>query len=259
MKVATWNINGIKARHERVLAWLGAHRPDVLCLQEIKSTCEKFPGEAFEALGYHVATYGQKAYNGVAIFSRHPLEDVTPGFGDGRDDDQARFISATVMAQRPLRVMSAYCPNGASLDSDKYVYKLAWYKRLLAYLDTHGPSWRDAVLMGDFNVAPTDLDVHDPEAWRGEVLCTPAERELWLGIGRAGMRELFREIHPDEAIYSWWDYRMLGFPKNRGMRIDHIFSTPDFAETATDCYVDRQERKGKKPSDHAPVVAEFDA
>lgn len=258
MKVATWNINGIKARHDRLVAWLSAHEPDVLCLQEIKSVDEAFPAEAFEAAGYHVETYGQKGYNGVAIFSRHPIEDVSRGFGDGQDDPQARFIAATVMVDKPLRVMSAYCPNGGSLDSDKYPYKLAWYERMLAYIAANEPNWGDAVLMGDFNVAPVDMDVCDPDAWRGQVSCTEAERELWRGIGRAGLRELFRELHPEEVSYSWWDYRRLAFVKNQGLRIDHIFTTSSLADRMTACYIDRQERKGKKPSDHAPVVAEFD-
>ncbi|MFP6684921.1 MAG: exodeoxyribonuclease III [Polyangiaceae bacterium] len=258
MKVATWNINGIKARHDRLRAWLSAHEPDVLCLQEIKSIDEAFPGEVFESLGYRLATYGQKGYNGVALFSRYPLEDVTRGFEDGEDDEQARFIGATVMADRPFRVMSAYCPNGGSLDSDKYPYKLAWYDRMLRFVDEKRAAWGDAILMGDFNVAPADIDVHDPEAWCGQVSCTAAERQRWEGIGALGMREIFREMHPDDSSYTWWDYRQLGFPKNKGMRIDHIFTTQNLADRVTACYIDRQERKGKKPSDHAPVIAEFD-
>jgi exodeoxyribonuclease III len=255
MKIATWNVNSIRVRQERVLAWAAEKRPDVLCLQEIKIEDAKFPTAEFGALGYQAATFGQKTYNGVAILSRAPLADVERGFADGGDESQSRFIAATVGG---VRVMSVYVPNGQSVGSEKYSYKLAWMERLRAYLVARISPESRAALCGDFNVAPADLDVHDPGAWDGQVHCSKAERNAFTRIEEMGLVDLLRKMHPDQPMFTWWDYRMLAFPKNAGLRIDHILVTPTLAAQAKGAMVDRDQRKGKQPSDHAPVVAEFD-
>jgi len=255
MHVATWNVNSIRAREERVLAWLAATKPDVLCLQELKVVDAKFPREPVEALGYHVETHGQPTYNGVAILSREPLADVDRGFGDDDPDDHARFIAATTCG---VRVMCAYVPNGQAPDSPKFQYKLRWFERLGAYLGSRLDPTTAALLCGDFNVAPADLDVHDPVAWEGHVLCTHEERAALGRVMDGRLVDVVRRVHPDTQLFSWWDYRQLGFPKNRGLRIDHIVATPPLAERVTDAGVDREARKGKQPSDHAPVWARFD-
>jgi exodeoxyribonuclease-3 len=255
MHVATWNVNSIRAREARVLAWIEATKPDVLCLQELKVVDAKFPREAVEALGYHVETHGQPTYNGVAILSREPLVDVERGFGDDEPDEHARFIAASTFG---TRVMCAYVPNGQSPDSPKFQYKLRWLERLDAYLDRRVEPSAPALLAGDFNVAPADLDVYDPAAWEGHVLCTPEERAALARVMQGRLIDVVRRVHPDERIFSWWDYRQLGFPKNRGLRIDHIVATPPLAERVGDAGVDREARKGKQPSDHAPVWARFD-
>jgi exodeoxyribonuclease-3 len=254
VKLATWNVNSVRARLERVLGWIDEHRPDVLCLQETKVEDPKFPSEPFSARGYAIATFGQKTYNGVAILSRTPLLDIERGFGDGVEDPQARFLCATTCG---IRVASAYVPNGQAVGSDKFAYKLRWLERLCGYvtrtLDPKTPS----LLCGDFNVAPTDLDVWDPAVWEGQVLFTREEREALERVREAGLVDLLRHLHPSGAHFTWWDYRQLAFPKNLGLRIDHIFVTPVLAAKATGVHVDREARKGKLPSDHAPVVAEL--
>ena len=253
MKLATWNINGIKARHERLLAFLARHSPDVLCLQEIKSEDEKFPRDVFEDVGYRVVTYGQKGYNGVALFSREPITDVARGFGDGEDDEQCRFIAGTTFG---MRIASAYVPNGGdSIGGEKYQYKLAWLERFRAFVAAHEK--RGLVIGGDYNVAPADLDVHDPAAWEGSVLCSPAERAALAAVVGEGLVDLLRQDQPDTQVFTWWDYRMLGFQKNKGLRIDHVLATRDVAARLSAVKVDREERKGKLPSDHAPVVLEL--
>jgi exodeoxyribonuclease-3 len=255
MRVATWNVNSVRAREERLLAWLASSAPDVLCLQETKVVDDKFPVESCRAAGYDVAHFGQRTYNGVSILSRTPLEDVQRGFGDGEDDEQARFIAATTMG---VRVMSAYVPNGQAVDSPKFAYKLRWLARLERYVQTHVAPAAPAVLCGDFNVAPADIDVYDPDAWRGSVLCTPEERDALARVRGDRLVDVVRRLHPDTVMYSWWDYRQLGFPKNRGLRIDHVLATAPLAERARGAGVDREARKGKQPSDHAPVWAAFE-
>jgi len=287
MKVATWNVNSIRARRERVLAWLAANEPDVLCLQELKTEEADFPGEEFRALGYEAAVCGQRTYNGVAILARGALRDVERGFGDGTDDPQARFVAATVMAAgtagapgtgvagapgearapravgapgeaaRGVRVMSAYVPNGEAVGSEKFAYKLAWCERLVAHLRARVDLRGETVLAGDFNVAPAPIDVHDPAAWEGHVLYSEAERAAFAAIVGVGLVDIVRRLNPTAPMFSWWDYRMLAFPKNRGLRIDHVLVSPALAARAQSAYVDRAARKGKLPSDHAPVVVEF--
>ena len=253
MKLATWNVNSIRARRERTLDWLRATEPDVLCLQETKVTDDDFPADDFRALGYEAAIYGQRTYNGVAILSRSPLEDVARGFA-GDDDEQARFVAATTAG---IRVLSAYFPNGQSLGSEKYAYKLDWMRRLEAHIEGELARHPELALCGDFNVAPADLDVYDPAKWADTVLCHPEVREALERVRAHGLTDLPRQLHPDLPLFSWWDYRQLAFPKGRGLRIDHVFVTEPLAARATGAGVDRNARKGKQPSDHAPVWADF--
>lgn len=255
LKIATWNVNSIRARKERVLAWLAANQPDALCVQESKVTDEQFPHGDLESVGYQAAIHGQKTYNGVAIITKKPVTDVVRGFSDGGDDEQARFIGATLDG---VRIYSAYIPNGSTLSSDKYPFKLRWLHRLREYLDAHEDSKTPLALCGDWNVAPSDRDIHDPALWEGQVLCTDAERDALKRVVDWGLSDAFRQHYPEADTYSWWDYRMLGFPKNRGLRIDHIYLTESLAARCSDCLIDRDERKGKGASDHAPVVAHFD-
>jgi exodeoxyribonuclease III len=255
IKIIAWNVNSIRARRERLLALLERHAPDVLCLQELKLEEEKFPWEDVRAAGYHAVCVGQKTYNGVAILSREEPEDVRRGMGDAVDDPQARLISARV---RGIRVFSAYFPNGSVPGSDKYAYKLAWMERLARKLrEEHAPT-EPLALCGDFNVAPTDLDVRNVEKWADTVLCTPEVRAALQRIRDFGLVDTLRRLRPDEGnLYSFWDYQMLGFPKNDGIRIDHIDVTAPLAARLLEASIDREERKGKQPSDHAPVIAVF--
>ena len=254
MQLATWNVNSIRARLPRVKAWLEQARPDVVCLQELKVEASGFPMALFTELGYQVALVGQKSYNGVAIAARSPLRDVVLGLGDGALDDQARFLAATVDG---VRVVSVYVPNGQSIGSDKYVYKLAWLARLRAWLDRHCDPATPLALCGDWNVAPTDLDVHDPGAWAGSIHCSEPERQAVAAIAGWGLRDTFRVLHPDARQWSWWDYRGVSFFKDQGLRIDYHLVSASLAARLTACTIDREMRKGRDASDHAPVVATF--
>ena len=255
MRIVTWNVNSVKAREERLRAYLTQRAPDVLCLQEIKVEDDKFPREACRALGYEAAVYGQRTYNGVAILSRLPLEDVQRGFVDGAADPQARFIAATTAG---IRVMSVYVPNGQAVGSEKFAYKLGWLERLGRHLDAALAAGVPAALCGDLNVAPAAIDVHDPAAWEGHVLVSPEERAALARAVEPRLVDVVRRMNPDARIYSWWDYRQLAFPKNHGLRIDHILVSAPLAARVRAAGVDRDARKGKLPSDHAPVWAEFE-
>jgi exodeoxyribonuclease-3 len=255
MKLVTWNVNSVRAREERLLRWLAASSPDVVCLQELKVTEEAFPYEALRNAGYHAAVHGQKTYNGVAILSKVEPEDVERGFGDEGDDSQARLISARV---GDVRVASAYVPNGAEVGSDKWAYKLAWLERLRGWLDRRFERTARVALCGDFNVAPDQRDVHDPAAWESSVLFCPEARRALENVRAWGLEDSFRLHHDEPGFYSWWDYRMLGFPRNRGLRIDHVDLSEPLARLCTGTSIDRDERKGKQPSDHAPVVVELE-
>lgn len=256
MKIATWNVNSIRARLDRLLRFLERHRPDVVCLQEIKIPTEAFPFEAVRAAGYHAAVFGQKTYNGVAILSRTPPENVQCGLGDDVEDPQARLISARIDG---IQVLSVYVPNGSTIDSDKYVYKLQWLQRLRQYLQRHHDPSEHLALCGDFNVAPDDaLDVAEPALWKDSVLCHRDAREAFASLCAWGLRDLFRHVNPEAKEYSWWDYRMLAFPKNNGLRIDHLLTTESLTRRCTTVLIDRDERKGQGASDHAPVIAVFD-
>ena len=252
MKLVTWNVNSIRQRLERLQALLVRHAPDVVCLQETKVADPDFPTEVLRAVGYHSATLGQKGYNGVAILAKAPLEAVSAGFGDGGDDAHARFIAATVAG---VRVMCAYVPNGQSVGSEKYAFKLEWCERLRKFLDREADPAREVALVGDFNCAPADLDIHDPLAWQGQVLCSEPERAALARVLDWGLVDSFRAKHPELQAFTWWDYRMLGFQKGRGLRIDHVLLTKPLYARLDDVSIDREERKGKGASDHAPVIA----
>ena len=252
-KIVTWNVNSIAARLERVLDFLKRETPDILCLQELKGMEEKFPFKEMEEAGYHAAVHGQKTYNGVAILSREIPSNVMKGFSKGKDP-QARFISAQFDS---YTIMSAYIPNGQEVGCEKYDYKLAWLKDLRKHLADNHKKDENLLLMGDFNVIPEDRDVHDPEAWEGGILFSEPEKEALRNVLDFGLIDTFRLHHPEDKLYSWWDYRALCFPKNMGARIDFILATAPLAAQCTDAQISRADRKGPKPSDHAPVIATF--
>jgi exodeoxyribonuclease-3 len=254
MKLATWNVNSIRKRLDRLIPWLGEHRPDALCVQETKVEDNAFPRLEIEAAGYHVLAHGQKTYNGVALLTREPARDPVRGFVDGGDDAQARFLVATV---GDTRVGTVYVPNGQSVESEKFPFKLEWLARWRRWLDVHADPSRPMALCGDINIAPDDRDVYDPEGWKDQVLCHPKERAALAELCRWGLVDVFRQHHAEPGLYSWWDYRQLSFPKNRGLRIDLILCTASLASRCTSVTIDRNARKGKDPSDHAPVIAEF--
>lgn len=255
MKLVTWNVNSIRAREKRLFAWLEANRPDVLCLQETKVEDAGFPLEPLQKLGYHVATFGQRSYNGVAILSTQPLADVTREFGDGQDDGDARVIAATTHG---VRVVGLYVPNGQELTSDKYPYKLAWYRRLREYLDRTAKPSDLLVVCGDMNVTPDDRDVSLPAKWKDQIHCSAPEREALQHMMGFGLVDLFREKYPDAKTWSWWDYRGVSFFKDQGLRIDVIFGTRSILAKTSDVTIDRNARKGQDASDHAPVIATID-
>lgn len=254
MKIATWNVNSITARLPVVMKWLEMEQPDVLCLQETKCVDEKFPSEAFSEIGYRAETYGQRTYNGVAILSRTPVEMVERGFPDDEEGAHARLISATV---KDVRVVNVYIPNGAFVGSDKYAFKLKWMRRLRSLFDERYKGSERVLLCGDFNVAPEERDVHDPELWEGHVLFSRREREALAQLKEWGFTDAFR-LHTEEGShYSWWDYRQGAFRRNAGLRIDHIWVSEPLARKCTACWIDKEPRTWERPSDHTPVVAEF--
>jgi exodeoxyribonuclease III len=255
MKVVSWNVNSVRARYDRLTAWVATNQPDVLCLQETKIETDLFPRDSLEALGYRVVHWGQRSYNGVAIASRLDMSDVVTGFGDDIVDPEARFIAATIQG---VRIASCYIPNGQAVDSDKYAYKLAWYGRLRSWLERNADPAQMLVLCGDYNVAPEDIDVHDPAAWAGQIHCSEPERAAWRNLVAWGLVDTFRRHNTEGNQYSWWDYRGVSFFKNRGLRIDHLLATESLAARSTSCVIDREARKGQNASDHAPVTATFD-
>lgn len=254
MKIATWNVNSLKVRLPQVLQWLQDNPVDVLCLQETKLTDDKFPSAQIEAAGYHVAFSGQKTYNGVAILSKSPLLDVVknnPRF----DDPQQRILAATIDG---VRIVCAYVPNGQSVDSDKYGYKLDWLASLRDWLEEEAQVHPQLAVLGDYNIAPEDRDVHDPAAWVGQVLVSDPERTALQGLFDLGLQDAFRLFEQADKSFSWWDYRQLGFRLNKGMRIDHILLSKALANRCSGCVIDRAPRKWEQPSDHAPVIATLD-
>ena len=259
MKIATWNVNSLAVRLPQVLDWLAANPVDALALQELKLTDDKFPADALAAAGYQTVAFGQKTYNGVAILSRHPLRDVVrniPGF----EDEQARVIAATLDTPAwPLRLVNGYFVNGQEPGSDKFAYKMRGLQALQDWLRGELAQHPRLALVGDFNVAPEDRDSYDPEGLRETIHHTTHERQHFQALLGLGLTDAFRLFEQPEKSFSWWDYRMLGFQKNRGLRIDHILVSQALAPLVTACTVDRQPRKNKQPSDHAPVVATLQA
>ncbi|MES2049127.1 MAG: exodeoxyribonuclease III [Pseudomonadota bacterium] len=251
MKLVTWNVNSLKVRLPQVLQWLETNPVDVLCLQETKLTDDKFPQAEIEAAGYQVAFSGQKTYNGVAILSRHAIENVqknNPLF----EDAQQRIIAATI---QDMRIVCAYVPNGQALDSEKYPYKLSWLASLQDWIRQEMSTHASLALLGDYNIAPEDRDVYDPAAWEGQNLVSPPERAALQALLDLGLKDSFRMFDQAEKSFSWWDYRQLGFRLNKGVRIDHILLSAQLASRCTSCIIDKTPRKWEQPSDHAPVIA----
>ncbi len=253
MKIATWNVNSLNVRLPHVLEWLATHEPDVLVLQEIKQVTEAFPADAFSEAGYKSAASGQKTYNGVATICREqPLDPITdfPGF----EDPQRRILATTING---VRVIDLYVPNGQAVGSEKYEYKLSWLEALREFLKAELESHSNLVVLGDFNIAPEDRDVHDPEKWGDAILCSPRERRALSELLKLGLSDVFRQFDQAEKSFSWWDYRAAGFRRNAGLRIDLILASPAMAETCQASYIDKEPRTWERPSDHTPVVAEF--
>jgi len=255
MKIATWNVNSLKVRLPHVLDWLAVEQPDVLCLQETKQEDKAFPFAEISAAGYHAVHNGQKTYNGVAILSKQPLIEVARDIS-GLDDPQKRVIAATVNG---IRVVCAYIPNGQAVDSDKYGYKLNWLGALQKWLSAELAQHPKLALLGDYNIAPEDRDVHDPVAWKDQVLCSERERAAFNNLVGLGLSDAFRLFEQADKSFSWWDYRMMGFRRNHGLRIDHILLSGPLASACRGCRIDREPRKLERPSDHAPVVAELES
>lgn len=259
MKIATWNVNSLAVRLPQVLEWLAIHQPDALCLQETKLIDEKFPHAELAAAGYASQWFGQRTYNGVALLTRAAagaaveVVDVVKNF-PGFDDPQARVIAATVDG---VRLINVYIPNGQSIDSDKFVYKLRWLDALRDWVAQQLALYPRLVLVGDYNIAPEDRDCHDPAAWVGQVLCTPQERGHFQGLIDIGLHDAFRLFEQPPKSWSWWDYRMLAFRKNQGLRIDHILVSDAVKASVVACVIDKLPRKNERPSDHAPVLVEL--
>ncbi len=254
MIVATWNVNSVRSRLERVAGWTEQARPDVLCLQEIKTTDDLFPLETFAEMGYHVEVFGQKTYNGVALLSLTPISKVVRNLPDDEEGAPSRLIAGTVDG---VRIVNVYVPNGQSPESEKFVYKMDWLARLRAFLDATAKPSDPLVLLGDFNIAPEERDVRYPDLWRGHIHFHPKEHEALARITSWGLHDLLRKHHEEGGLYSWWDYRQLAFQKNNGLRIDLILGTKKMLDRCTGVEIFRDERKGESPSDHVPVVAAF--
>ena len=255
MKIATWNVNSMNVRLPHVLEWLQSHEPDVLVLQEIKQLTEKFPTDALAEAGYQSLASGQKTYNGVAVVSKEPVNDPVTDFPDF-EDPQRRVLATTI---GDTRVIDLYVPNGSEVGSEKYAYKLQWLASLRNFLEAELATHTNVVVLGDFNIAPTDADVYDPEKWGDAILCSPKERDALSALIDLGLTDVFRKFEQPESMFSWWDYRAAGFRRNAGLRIDLILTSPSMTERCTTSYVDKEPRAWERPSDHAPVVAEFDS
>ncbi|MBU0455389.1 MAG: exodeoxyribonuclease III [Pseudomonadota bacterium] len=254
MKIATWNVNSLRIRLSHVLEWLEQNKPDVLALQETKVVDDKFPHADIEALGYHVIFTGQPTFNGVALLSRVSPQEATTEI-EGLDAAQRRVVAATLGS---TRVINLYVPNGQSVDSDKYQYKLDWLQTMRRYLKNELAQYQQLIVMGDFNIAPADIDVYDPKAWKGHVLVSEPERQALHEIQRLGLSDVFRTKYPDVVGYTWWDYRAAGFRRNLGMRLDLMLASKSLIQCCKHCEVDAAVRALERPSDHALLFAEFD-
>lgn len=252
MRIATWNVNSVRARLPRLLPWLAAQKPDVVCLQETKCEDHAFPREPIEELGYQVAHFGQKTYNGVAILSRKRIEDVELGLRDGVEDTESRVIAATI---EDVMLVNVYVVNGQEVGAERYYYKLAWLDRLRALLAQHYTPTEKVVVTGDFNITFDDRDVYDPEGWREKILCSTPEREALARVMDCGFADAFRKFHEDAGHYTWWDFRTAGFKRGQGLRIDHLLMSVPALDACTSVEIDLEARAGEKPSDHAPVIA----
>ncbi|AHE67992.1 exodeoxyribonuclease III [Legionella oakridgensis] len=249
LKLASWNVNSLKVRLEQVIAWFQNNEVDVLALQETKLINEQFPCKVFQEMGLHVVFSGQKTYNGVALISRQPIESVVtdiPGF----IDPQRRVLVATIA---DVRVVNLYVPNGGEVGSDKYQYKLNWLAKITTFIKEQLRQYPKLAVVGDFNIAPEDKDVHDPIAWQGSVLVSPLERQAFAALLDLGLKDSFRRLHPQEITYSWWDYRAAAFRRNMGLRIDHILLSDSLLERCVESQIDSEPRRVERPSDHAPV------
>lgn len=253
MKLATWNVNSLNVRLPHVIDWLASDQPDVLCLQETKQEDAKFPYDALKEAGYNAVHSGQKTYNGVAILSPHAIEDVQFGIPN-YVDEQKRVVSATING---IRIVCAYIPNGQAIDSDKYQYKLGWLNAFTTWLKNELATHPNLVLLGDYNIAPEDRDCHDPAAWIGQVLVSEPERAAFKQLVSLGLHDSFRLFEQPEKSFSWWDYRMMGFRRNFGMRIDHILVSDALKLACKSCVIDKTPRKLERPSDHTPVILEL--
>ena len=250
LKIATWNVNSIKARLPHVLDWLSEAAPDIALLQEIKTVDEKFPELEIGDLGYNIAVHGQKSYNGVAILSKRPIDDIMRGLPGNEEDPQARYIEAEIAG---IRVASIYLPNGNPVESEKFPYKLSWIKHLAAHARRLLASEETVVLGGDYNIIPADGDVYDPEGWRDDALCQPQARAYFREILNSGYTEAFRTLHAETGLYSFWDYQKGRWPRDEGLRIDHLLLSPEAADRLDACEIDRAPRDKTKASDHTPV------
>jgi exodeoxyribonuclease-3 len=254
VKIASWNVNSLRVRLDHVLTWVGSAAPDVLALQETKLRDEDFPVDTFSALGYHAAFSGQPTYNGVAILSKQPASELSAEI-EGFEDSQRRVLGANICG---LRILNLYVPNGQTVSSEKYRYKLAWLDALTRQLRNDLRRYDHCVVLGDYNIAPEDRDVHDPKAWAGKVLCSEPERKALNNILALGFRDTFRLFPQHEKSFSWWDYRAAGFRRNRGLRIDLVLASDSLSAYCGAASIDVEPRRWERPSDHAPVIAEFD-
>lgn len=254
VKIATWNVNSLRVRLPQVMAWLQAEQPDILALQETKVPDADFPQDALTALGYQAYFSGEKSYNGVALLSRRPAVEIITALPGLPAEQQRRVLGATIAG---IRLLNLYAPNGQAVGSEKYAYKLMWLDRLADYLKEQIAVYPRLVAVGDFNIAPDDRDVHDPAAWAGQVLCSDPERLALQRLLRLGLTDVFRLFEPASGGYSWWDYRAASFRRNQGLRIDLILASPTLAQACVDCRIDKAARAQERPSDHAPVIAEF--
>lgn len=253
-KLASWNVNSLKVRLEQVLDWLDSSQTDVLALQETKLVDENFPEEVFREKGYHLVYSGQKTYNGVAVISKQPITDVVTDI-PGLDDPQRRILAVTVAG---IRLVNLYVPNGSELNSDKYPYKLNWLQKVTEYLEQQIILYPKMAVVGDFNIAPEDRDVHDPAEWDGAVLVSPPERAAFASLLALGLHDSYRNFEQKEKAFSWWDYRAAGFRRNRGLRIDHVLLSDSLNVLCKRSDIDIEPRKKERPSDHAPVWVELD-
>jgi len=253
LKVATWNVNSLNVRLPHVLAWCDVARPDILALQETKLTDDRFPVEELRKAGYHSVYAGQKTYNGVAILSREPATDMVTDI-DGLDDPQRRILAVTI---GDVRIIDLYVVNGSDVGSEKFAYKMHWLEQVTAFVADEIQRFDKVIVLGDFNIAPEDRDVHDPESWHEKILCSTPEREALQRILDLGLSDTFRQFEQEENTWSWWDYRMNAFRRNMGLRIDLVLASEVLAKACSAAYIDKEPRRQERPSDHAPAIAEF--